>query len=826
MSISRLPEHVRAQIRSSVEITRLSDVVIELLKNCLDAEAASITITFDFARGFCSINDNGHGIPASEFHHDGKLGQLHCTSKAGRHTYGRNGRFLFCLSALSLLSISSRQRSSASMSTLVIQRSEVISRQLSEQQTDFYGTTVTVHNLFGHLPVRFKTQAANANEPTQVERQFDVLKLRIVAQLLAFGKRVSLQLLTRDGSLRYHHLPPSVDPERPWFSTSHLSTFFRQANLAAPTDSWRTMSAKADSMSVRAAICLIPQPSRKMQFISCGKHPIPASGLGAMLYDAVNAIFELSAFGAVEAENDRPGSRPATRIVAEYNQAILRGVPTKGVDRWPCFYIRIDDKHALVLERDEEQNAESSAAFRQATELIKVLMIQFLQSQNLKPRRTPRRRNREIGPNGAALQLRPKGVFDGWQKTKNIGLTNDELLRGLPFYDGTPARGEHVLDADVKLLLDNVELVADILEEESADNAASAQTTGLQLTADDSSAEDLIWTDPRTGKVLRINASNGLVMPAEEQFEFHANAQDRTAVQPSPTATQQVKKPVPTGSQIVERLKKWGTTKTGKSEPPIPSVVLDETVPEAAISEHALEAVSLADASIINQVENKFILCRVASRGCTHLLLVDQHAADERIKVEGYYRQICSGDRTSLARPILLDVSDDEASKFRQARVFFSSWGIDYTIRPATDDTSSPSVAITHLPPIISERCRLEPKIIIDILRKEIWQETPGWHRHPGGDASWISRITHCPEGLLEMLNSRACRSAIMFNDVLTKERCRMLLINLSKCALPFQCAHGRPSMTLVTSFGKDQGLGLDDEESVRFGKAFKKWKY
>jgi DNA mismatch repair ATPase MutL len=36
---------------------------------------------------------------------------------------------------------------------------------------------------------------------------------------------------------------------------------------------------------------------------------------------------------------------------------------------------------------------------------------------------------------------------------------------------------------------------------------------------------------------------------------------------------------------------------------------------------------------------------------------------------------------------------------------------------------------------------------------------------------------------------------AIMFNDVLTFDECSDLLRQLSKCAFPFQCAHGRPSM-------------------------------
>jgi DNA mismatch repair protein MLH3 len=51
-------------------------------------------------------------------------------------------------------------------------------------------------------------------------------------------------------------------------------------------------------------------------------------------------------------------------------------------------------------------------------------------------------------------------------------------------------------------------------------------------------------------------------------------------------------------------------------------------------------------------------------------------------------------------------------------------------------------------------------------------------------------------------LNSRACRSALMFNDELSKEQCRTIISRLSECAFPFQCAHGRPSLIPLVDLG------------------------
>ncbi len=77
MCIRRLPDDVVAQIKSSTTITSLNSVVCGLVCNSLDAEAAKINISVDYRRGNCSVEDDGLGIPPSEFRNDGGLGKLH-----------------------------------------------------------------------------------------------------------------------------------------------------------------------------------------------------------------------------------------------------------------------------------------------------------------------------------------------------------------------------------------------------------------------------------------------------------------------------------------------------------------------------------------------------------------------------------------------------------------------------------------------------------------------------------------------------------------------------------------------------------------------------
>ena len=78
MSIRPLSDDVRAEIKSSVRITSIGDVIEELYRNAVDADASTVNTVVDFAKGFCSVEDDGTGIGCREFQEGGHLAQLHC----------------------------------------------------------------------------------------------------------------------------------------------------------------------------------------------------------------------------------------------------------------------------------------------------------------------------------------------------------------------------------------------------------------------------------------------------------------------------------------------------------------------------------------------------------------------------------------------------------------------------------------------------------------------------------------------------------------------------------------------------------------------------
>jgi len=97
--------------------------------------------------------------------------------------------------------------------------------------------------------------------------------------------------------------------------------------------------------------------------------------------------------------------------------------------------------------------------------------------------------------------------------------------------------------------------------------------------------------------------------------------------------------------------------------------------------------------------------------------------------------------------------------------------------------------------------------------------------------------LKSCPGGLIELINSKACRGAIMFNDReflsifsyltlkaligiergfagLSDEQAKDLLKQLAETRFPFMCAHARPSIVpivnlpLVSALPTGEGKG------------------
>lgn len=258
------------------------------------------------------------------------------------------------------------------------------------------------------------------------------------------------------------------------------------------------------------------------------------------------------------------------------------------------------------------------------------------------------------------------------------------------------------------------------------------------------------------------------------------------------------------------------------------------------LSKHGLQ-----HAEIIKQVDAKFILINIIETGGRKVLvIVDQHAADERIRVEALMEEffqppslpdghigIAPGVRIApVEKTIRFEIDAMEGQKLDVQKQYFANWGIMFDIRQTGRETSQ--VIITALPPGIIERCKLDPKLAIELIRKELYvclAKGAGVNAraaNPEGQPHWLERVHNCPRGIVDMLNSRACRSAVMFNDELSVTECQELVRKLGETKFPFFCAHGRPSMIPLVELGAIGTYGgVYTGNTEGFGKSWNRWR-
>lgn len=412
----------------------------------------------------------------------------------------------------------------------------------------------------------------------------------------------------------------------------------------------------------------------------------------------------------------------------------------------------------------------------------------------------------------------------------------------------------------------------------------------LVLTADSVKRDEpIVWVDPVTKKAHLLNARTGCAMPLP-RTRSTTNPSALRVVMAQVCSTKSVRLPPKTVSAgqtpwLDGILQTWDNPIFRTSEQRIGQVSPQEEVSEHLhhpcsfggegevrnVTTNRLSKGHLLEAEVLAQVDKKFILVRTKARprqdlslyaSTTLLVLIDQHAADERIQVENLYRQLCSpavsssgyqsklGHRAQVAsaileKPLRFTISQKERLHFTKYAGRFACWGVLFDIADSASvrqslgnlNETSDVLSVTALPPSISERCRADTQLLISFLRSTVWNyasasslptySSLNQHRRP---SDWVGRLADCPTGLVDMINSRACRSAIMFNDELDMNQCKTLVRRLATCVFPFMCAHGRPSMVPLVDIDE---LGNTTEASRPcpntnhggFVQAWKQWK-
>ncbi len=170
---------------------------------------------------------------------------------------------------------------------------------------------------------------------------------------------------------------------------------------------------------------------------------------------------------------------------------------------------------------------------------------------------------------------------------------------------------------------------------------------------------------------------------------------------------------------------------------------------------------------IIGQIGELYIVC-ASPRG---MILIDQHAAHERITFEGlkgsYLKD--SLEVQDLLLPITIEVSSSEAEVLREYKEDLERLGI------GIEEFGGKSFLIRSIPAIL--RGTDAEGLLRDII----------------GEIAALGQEKSLSECIDEVLSTMACHGSIRASKSLRKDEIRALLEQLDKADFPSSCPHGRP---------------------------------
>jgi DNA mismatch repair protein MLH3 len=191
----------------------------------------------------------------------------------------------------------------------------------------------------------------------------------------------------------------------------------------------------------------------------------------------------------------------------------------------------------------------------------------------------------------------------------------------------------------------------------------------------------------------------------------------------------------------------------------------------------------LFTAKVVAQIDNKFICCAIRSKDdpqSTVLVLVDQHAADERVRVERFLREVLdqfkAGGVTSMA--LEDDAYDVQITKEQHdflvnhpaATELLERWGFRISSSQASGRTGTATAVIDSVPTLLLSRlgakgAREVTKIVSGYIaflqtqpigRMASLLNGGGAHSHSGLDTTGLLRWI--PRRMKELVDSKACR--------------------------------------------------------------------
>jgi len=186
----------------------------------------------------------------------------------------------------------------------------------------------------------------------------------------------------------------------------------------------------------------------------------------------------------------------------------------------------------------------------------------------------------------------------------------------------------------------------------------------------------------------------------------------------------------------------------------------------ADVSSESFE--SLPSMRILGQFQETYVVAETDDG----LVLLDQHAADERVNYERLQEQF-AGDVTTqaLAEPVTVSLTAREAELFESYADALATLGF------SAERTDERAVTVRTVPSLVAEAA--DPDLLRDVLGAFV-----------RGDDAAADTVEAAAD---ELLADLACYPSVTGNTSLREGTIRELLAALDGCENPWACPHGRP---------------------------------
>ena len=717
--IERLDEQTVQRIAAGEVVERPASVVKELIENSLDAGATHVAVAVESGgTAGIRVRDDGVGIPADQL---AAAVAEHATSKIsdsddldhGVATLGFRGEALYTVGAVSRLTVRSRPAGSEAGAEITVEGGTVGEVRPAGCPE---GTTVEVDDLFYNTPARKKFLKRTATE-------FDHVNTVVTGYALA-NPDVAV-------SLEHNGRETFATEGNGDLRSAVLSVYGREVAEAMVDVEWTPGDDDVESGSSSAA-------TRVHRVTGLVSHPEATRSTRDYLATYVN---------------DRYVTASALR------EAVLEAYGGQlAPDRYPFAVLFVEvppgDVDVNVHPRKLEVRFDEESAVRAAVEnAVESALLDHGLIRSTAPRG-------QSAPSETAVQPEtPESEAVGGAGTDH----ERAALDGRPDSDTDPEPNKRI-DAETATSHADSEVPVD-----DSDATTETPTEAAEVDPTDEDA----WAVGDVGSVDGISGS--------DDDGDDAGDSDR----PSPRSWQSD----PAASDDTEDsdpASDGDSTSRGtgavNSEPDSSSTLTDLPVadsrPPRSTDQRTLGTDgttaaertydSLPPLRVLGQLHETYVVAEAPDG----LVLIDQHAADERVNYERLQSVFADGaDAQALAEPVRIELTAREAALFDE----FVDDLADVGFR--AERAGEREVAVRAVPAVFD--AALDPELLRDVLSALVGDATAG-----------DEPVTDIVD---ELLADLACYPSVTGNTSLTEGRVVDLLDQLDGCENPYACPHGRP---------------------------------